>query len=236
MMTKAKTIINTFVIIAFALFVIIVGTGLLNSYYKQHNINNNNDNVNNDKIILFPVVENKNKNDIDNDIVIYNQTTLLPIQNARKEGDRICVAMSIYNGNIERRKSVRETWLTNIQDNKNDIHKHCVHYKFVGDPGRTEDEPKVEDWHPLKKDIDFESEKYKDIFSVKGRIGWSIDMTMRTMAFAEWVEEESGWEYDYFVMVDADFYLCIDRLMFELQYRPQTKWMAGIRSIYIYLY
>eukprot|EP00002_Diphylleia_rotans_P041246 TRINITY_DN9993_c0_g1_i1.p1 TRINITY_DN9993_c0_g1~~TRINITY_DN9993_c0_g1_i1.p1 ORF type:complete len:357 (-),score=55.16 TRINITY_DN9993_c0_g1_i1:294-1364(-) len=149
---------------------------------------------------------------------LYGSSVLKRHWTPRAHGNQVCIVISFYNGNEERRQAIRETWLKWTKGS-------CLKYRFVGDPGRLPSEPKHVAWHPERKQLLEEQKIFHDLFFVPGRVGWSTDMTRRTLAFMEYSEDH--FDFDYFLMVDVDFFLCYFRLMRELQFAPRTKYAVG---------
>ena len=73
-----------------------------------------------------------------------------------------------------------------------------------------------------QKDIETEQMKHKDLILLP--MSPSIKFGHRLLHQLKWA---TNYNFDYFVRVDDDVFLCFDRLLYDLQFTPVTKFIWG---------
>ena len=128
---------------------------------------------------------------------------------------------------LERRNAIRESWM------KDCVPSRRVHCKFFTDGQNVKGEPL--DNSTLRK-LKKESLSHGgDLIILNGPSGRNF--AIRLLNMMAWAT--SNFEFDFFLRVDDDHYICLDRLLEELHHRPTERLYWGhvhcVPSKFIYL-
>lgn len=133
----------------------------------------------------------------------------------REEQPALFIAIMSYITFIERRDSIRNSWLKDCSN------PHFVTCKFVTDGFTVQGKPIANE---TRLKLEEESKKNGGdlavIDSASGR-NFAVRLLM-TMEYAK-----DNFDFDFFLRIDDDHYLCLDRLLGELPYRPKERLYWG---------
>ena len=127
------------------------------------------------------------------------------------EDDQPVLFIAIFSGQNfdERRNSIRQTWMKECTIDRNVV---C---RFFTDILDTHAKPIRNDTLlKLKKES---KENHDDLVLTETPSG--SNFAIRLLESMEWAKE--NFAFDYFLRIDDDHFLCIDRLLRELPYRPR---------------
>ena len=141
------------------------------------------------------------------------RTDIVSIQD--EERPRLLVAIFSASGYADRRQAIRDSWLQDCDSIKK------VTCKFFTDSkdskGRHFDNRSVNALHE-------ESVRNRgDLIMLNTVAG--ANFATRLLAVMEWARQNI--EFDYLLRIDDDHFLCIDRLLEELPYRPRNRLYWG---------
>eukprot|EP00002_Diphylleia_rotans_P024518 TRINITY_DN4849_c0_g1_i1.p1 TRINITY_DN4849_c0_g1~~TRINITY_DN4849_c0_g1_i1.p1 ORF type:complete len:364 (-),score=81.18 TRINITY_DN4849_c0_g1_i1:102-1193(-) len=173
-----------------------------------------------------PVIEHINripeanaKNNTANATQIASVATEI-VHHLKPLGQRVCLFAAIHSVDRETRQTLRDSWLLWAAD-------ECFEYRFIIPSGVDHDSP-IEDSNKNHEDrgmlID-EQSKYKDLYFVEGKQDREKDVTRRVVLFMDYMHESH--DYDYFMAVNGNTFLCIKRMMNELRNTKRTKYING---------
>ena len=133
----------------------------------------------------------------------------------REEQPALFIAIMSSITFIERRDSIRNSWLKDCSN------PHFVTCKFVTDGFTVQGKPIANE---TRLKLEEESKKNGGdlavIDSASGR-NFAVRLLM-TMEYAK-----DNFDFDFFLRIDDDHYLCLDRLLGELPYRPKERLYWG---------
>ena len=116
---------------------------------------------------------------------------------------------------LERRNAIRDSWMKDCDPLR---HVHC---RFFTDGQNVKGEPL--DNATLEK-LDQESLSHNgDLVILQGPSGRNF--AVRLLNMMAWAVE--NFKFDFFLRVDDDHYICMDRLLKELPHRPQERLYWG---------
>lgn len=116
---------------------------------------------------------------------------------------------------IQRRQAVRETWMQDCDANRNVV---C---KFFTDAQNGFGDPIDE--RMLDKLYDESAKNRGDLVLLNTASG--TNFALRLLALLEWASKSI--KFDFLLRIDDDHFLCLDRLLAELPYRPRNRLYWG---------
>ena len=123
---------------------------------------------------------------------------------------------------VERRNAVRETWMKICKKNEKVV---CW---FVTDGQDINGRPLAVD--EVRTKLENESKIYGDVLFSQSPGGTNFGR--RILWVAQWASER--YEFQYFHRVDDDYFVCIDKLLLELEFhRPKQKLSWGWLHCYV---
>ena len=142
-----------------------------------------------------------------------NDRSISPPALTKKKRAIIFVGIFSAPQQILRRNALRKSWLNRCKENG-------IPCLFFTD-GRDMRGNKLPEhiYMPLEK----EQRLHKDLILAQSPGG--INFALRYLWMLNWAIER--YSFDYFLRVDDDYFVCMDRLLFELPRRPRTKLYWG---------
>lgn len=116
---------------------------------------------------------------------------------------------------IERRKAIRQTWMKDCSLRKNVVCKFftdTLNVKGKSLPNATIEKLRQES-----------AENNNDLVLLNTPSGRNF--AIRLLSVMDWAED--NFEFDYFLRIDDDHFLCLDRLLYELPFRPRERLYWG---------
>eukprot|EP00795_Rhopilema_esculentum_P006319 gene6319-11746_t len=186
------------------------GSSAVDSHSKRfENINSNESNEN------VGSIEFSNRLDDASQSEAINKTRQAESKATEESKPILLVAIITARPYKERRRAVRETWLQDCDPESNVI---C---RFFTDSQDNKGDP-----------IDQESldELYEESAANRGDLVLlnspsGTNFSLRLLALFEWAK--SNLKFDFLLRIDDDHFLCLDRLLKELPFRPKTRLYWG---------
>lgn len=121
----------------------------------------------------------------------------------------LIIAVVTAPGRLERRNTIRQTWMSKYRSSKQVICKFFTD-KFVKSNSSLE---QLQRENELNKDMEFLP------------LSEGIHFGMRLLLTLKWAK--MNYEFSYFLRIDDDYFLCIDRLQQELSQLQMSKFIRG---------
>ena len=134
-----------------------------------------------------------------------NQSSLTKGKNSDKTRLKLIVAILSAPIRFDRREGIRRTWM-------NQCNSEEVVCRFFTD-SLSDMEPKVQSV------LANESAKYGDLEFMPIPKGYNFGL--RLLWLMEWSVQR--YDFDFFLRMDDDYFVCLKRLLFEIPFRPQKR-------------
>ncbi|XP_074627611.1 beta-1,3-galactosyltransferase 6-like [Acropora palmata] len=140
-------------------------------------------------------------------------TNVIPVIDFKDLGHKkrkllLLIIVSTAPGRFKRRQGIRETWWKNCHNNRE------VRCLFLTDGFITDN---------AQRDLIIqERSKYKDI-ELQPLLGWEFGL--RFLSQIRWAFAK--FDFQYFLRIDDDYFLCLKRLLAELPWRPKRNLVWG---------
>lgn len=170
------------------------------SLSKRSDVQGNNSNGN--KFVNFKTVRADNRT---YDRVNETSIALMNTESRRKRRLKLVVAILSAPIRFDRREGIRRTWMNQCTSEE-------VVCRFFTD-SLSDMEPKVQGV------LANESAKYGDMEFMPIPKGYNFGL--RLLWLMEWSMER--YEFDFFLRMDDDYFVCLKRLLFEIPFRPQKR-------------
>lgn len=131
-------------------------------------------------------------------------------QRRRPKNILLFVAILTHASRKARRDAIRDTWFTECKLRTDEV--YCA---FFTDQAGLENE--------TKNAILQEHEENNDLIFLQ--VEDNLAFTERLLQTMEWASERH--KFDYFLRIDDDHFLCLDRLLYELNFRPKEALYWG---------